>query len=139
MAEGHIEIAPRLGHRAGRFEVERAATGQAPSIFDGAGSRVVPEPLGDAALVGEETEEATAVATGVEDAPAVEVHVDRVEHGPPDEAMLVLHRFVIGRAAPVTRLHSPVRLPACVRARTVSSQRGAKQHRSQRLAARVSG
>jgi hypothetical protein len=97
---------PLGGDRVGRLVAQRAVAGQAAGVLDRGGGRVVAEALGDRAAVGEQAQEAAAVAAGVEHAPAREVDVDRRQHRLPDEAVLVLHRLVMGRAAPVRGGHA---------------------------------
>src|ERR687893_543171 len=76
---------PGLGHRVRRLEEERTSAGDLSGVLDGTAGRVVPEALGDAVPVGEEAQESAAVAARVEDSSTGDIHIDRVEHGLPDE------------------------------------------------------
>jgi len=67
--------------------------------------RVIAESLGDGASIGEQPQEPAPVTAGIEDPPAADVDVDRLEHRPPDEPVLVLHRLVSGRVLPIGLAH----------------------------------
>lgn len=79
VAEGRIEGTPPAGDRIGGLEVQWPPPGELPGVFDRPRGRVVAEPLGYTALVGEQPEEPSPVAAGVEDPSTGEVNVDRLE------------------------------------------------------------
>ena len=105
MAEGHVEVPPGRRDRGRRLEDQWAVPRELPGVFDRAAGGVVSESLRYSRAVREQPQEAATVAADVEDPKAREIHVDGLEHGPPDEGVLVLHSFVFGGTAPVVALH----------------------------------
>src|SRR5271157_2012432 len=106
MAKGHVEVAPSVWHGVGNLEGKRPVAGEAAGVADGAPGRVVSVALGDARRIDEQSQETPAVAAGVEHPRTCQVDVDGVEHRLPNEAMLILHGLVLGRATPVRGTHA---------------------------------
>ena len=101
VTERDVEQFPAGRDGFGNLETQRPWSGETTSIVDSRRCRIVPAAFGDPARVVHQTQKATAVAAGIEDPRSGEVHVDGVEHRLPHEAMRVLHRLVLGCAAPV--------------------------------------
>ena len=105
VTERDIKVAPSVRHRVANRELQRSFAREAARVADRRRGRVESEAGTDPAAIDQETEKAATVAAHVEDTRAMEVDVDGIEHGVPDEAVLVLHRLVFGGALPVTLGH----------------------------------
>src|ERR1700733_8037835 len=123
MAKGRVEIAPSIRHRVGNFENQRPVAGEAAGISDSARGWVVSEALGDSRCIDKQSQEATAVAAGVEHPLPCQVDFDGVGHRFPNETVLILHGLVLNGATPVGGAHAGTlcRLDASVPPNAVSS------------------
>ena len=89
----------------GRFEGQWAITRKLASVGNCSEGRVVTVALGDPSPVNEHPQETASVAAGIKNPRSAQLNIDRIEHGLPDEPMLVLHGLVLDGATPVTGAH----------------------------------
>ena len=83
------------GTVVGHFERQWTGTGEAAGVLDRTRRRVVAESTAYVSVVDEQAQEAAAVAADVQDFSPRQRRVDHLEHGEPDESVLVLHDLVL--------------------------------------------